>query len=414
MGSAENLPEVSVFFFTFAKNLHIAQIFYREDMKQAFKFIGGLFLGALIGFAIAFLIILFVDGSEGFERALQKDLDVWKVAFSIACSLVSLLVTVILQLALHEIGHLLFGLASGYRFSSIRLGKYALVKDGDGFHIRKFHIQGTGGQCIMTLPSDTDTDSVPYFWYNAGGVLVNLLLFVLSLVALRNFNLGIMGESFFYMLALTGAGVALLNGVPSSFGGLCNDGRNILLLWRNRRSRRFFLRILQAAGGLSQGYRLRDLPGEWFEDIPLDSPKDYFLLNNRINYAAWLEDLGRFEEARQVYEEIAAFGKEIPGLIKLETGADHILMELLTTARPEVVAQLYDKPLQPYISSSYRYSPVKTVTLYALALLHEGDTSRAQQLLDEMESHEGDYLMPGEYLTAKFLVEKCDALKGAC
>lgn len=124
--------------------------------------------------------------------------------------------------------------------------------------------------------------------------------------------------------------------------------------------------------------------------------------------------MGRFEEARQVYEEIAAFGKEIPGLIKLETGADHILMELLTTARPEVVAQLYDKPLQAYISSSYRYSPVKTVTLYALALLHEGDTSRAQQLLDEMESHEGDYLMPGEYLTAKFLVEKCDALKGAC
>lgn len=46
-------------------------------MKQAFKLIGGLFLGALIGFAIAFLIILFVDGSEGFERALQKDLDVW-------------------------------------------------------------------------------------------------------------------------------------------------------------------------------------------------------------------------------------------------------------------------------------------------------------------------------------------------
>lgn len=378
-----------------------------KDMKKALKIVEGLLVGAVIGFAIAFLLIWIIDGSEGIERAMHKDINVSKVVISVACALVSLIVTAFLQFALHETGHLLFGLASGYRFSSIRVGKYALVRDGKGFHIRKFFIQGTGGQCIMTLPQDTDTERVPYFWYNAGGVIVNLFLFALSVFLLMNFDLGMIGDAFFYMLAFTGAFIALLNGIPLSFNGLCNDGRNILLMWRDKRSRRFFLRIVQTAGGLSEGKRLKDLPREWFEDIPVDTPKDFFLLNNRINYAALLEDIGQFDEARKVYEEIHALGKDVPGLIKLEIGADHILMELLTTARPEVVEQLYDKQLQEYIKSSYKFSPTKNAALYAIALLHDNDTARAKKLLDEMESHCNDYLMPGEYLTAKFLVGKC-------
>lgn len=380
-----------------------------KDMKKAIKLVGGLLVGSIIGFAIAFLLIWIIDGSEGLERAMQKDVNITKVVVSVACCLVSLVITAILQFALHETGHLLFGLASGYKFSSIRVGKYALVKDDKGFHIRKFFIQGTGGQCIMTLPADADTERVPYFWYNAGGVLVNIFLFALSAFILMNFDLGMFGDAFFYMLAFTGAFIALLNGIPLSFNGLCNDGRNILLMWRDKRSRRFFLRIVQTAGGLAQGKRPKDLPREWFEDIPVDSPKDFFLMNNRINYAALLEDLGQFDKARQVYEEISAFGKDVPGLLKLEIGADHILMELLTTRRLDVVEQLYDKPLQDYIKSTYKFSPTKNVTLYALALLRDNDTARAKQLLDEMESHSNNYLMPGEYLTAKFLMEQCDA-----
>ena len=53
---------------------------------------------------------------------------------------------------------------------------------------------------------------------------------------------------------------------------------------RDKRSRRFFLRMMQAASELSKGKRLKDMPREWFEDIPVDSPKDYFLLANRINF----------------------------------------------------------------------------------------------------------------------------------
>lgn len=379
-------------------------------MKKILKLIGSLAIGTIIGLILAFLLILFIDGSEGLSNAMNIDVNASKIAISIACTFASLIITAILQFALHEVGHLLFGLASGYKFSSIRLYKYAIVKDDSGYHVKKFNIQGTGGQCIMTLPEDTNPSRVPFFWYNAGGVIVNMLLFAISIIVLSCCDLGMVTESFFIMLAFTGAFIALTNGVPLSFNGLCNDGRNILLLMRNKRSRRFFLRMMQTASELSRGKRLKDMPREWFEDIPIDSPKDYFLLANRINYAALLEDSGRFDEARRVYEEISSFEKDLPGMIKLEIGADHILMELLTTARHDIAETIYDKWLKAYINSSYKYSPIKTVALYALALHHDNDPVRAKQLLDELESHREDYLMPGEYLTAIYLVGKCDTL----
>ena len=376
-------------------------------MKKIIRLIGSLAIGAIIGLILAFLLILFIDGSEGLSNATNKDVNASKIAISIACTFASLIITTILQFALHEVGHLLFGLASGYKFSSIRIYKYAIVKDDSGYHVKKFNIQGTGGQCIMTLPEDTNPSRVPFFWYNAGGVIVNVVLVAISIVVLSCCDLGMVAESFFIMLAFTGAFIALTNGVPLSFNGLCNDGRNILLLMRNKRSRRFFLRMMQTASELSRGKRLKDMPREWFEDIPVDSPKDYFLLANRINYAALLEDTGRFDEARRVYEEISSFGKDLPGIIKLEIGADHILMELLTTARHDIVETIYDKWLKAYINSSYKYSPIKTVALYALALHHDNDPVRAKQLLDELESHREDYLMPGEYLTAIYLAGQC-------
>ena len=379
-------------------------------MKKILKLIGGLAIGAIIGLILAFLLILIIDGKEGLNNAMNKDINASKLAISIACTFASLIITAILQFALHEVGHLLFGLATGYKFSSIRIYKYALVKDDSGFHIKKFNIQGTGGQCIMTLPEDTNPTRVPFFWYNAGGVIVNVLLFAISIAVLSYCDLGMVADSFFIMLAITGAFIALINGIPLSFNGLCNDGRNILLLMRDKRSRHFFLRMMQVASELSRGKRLKDMPREWFEDIPVDSPKDYFLLTNRINYAALLEDLGRFDEARQVYEEINSFGKDLPGMIKLDIGADHILMELLTTARHDIVDTIYDKSQQAYINSSYKFSPIKAVAQYALALHHDNDPVRAKQMLDELESHREDYLMPGEYLTAIYLVGQCDTL----
>ncbi|MGN1239135.1 MAG: hypothetical protein ACI4UW_09430, partial [Muribaculaceae bacterium] len=97
-------------------------------MKKALKIVGSLLIGAIVGFGIAFLLIWIIDGSAGFEKAMHKDFNVSKTAIAVVCSIVCLFVTFILHLAFHETGHMLFGMATGYKFSSIRLWKFAIMK----------------------------------------------------------------------------------------------------------------------------------------------------------------------------------------------------------------------------------------------------------------------------------------------
>ena len=91
----------------------------------------------IIGLLLAFLLILIIDGSDGLSDVMNKDVNASKIAISIACTFVSLIITAILQFSLPEVGHLLFGLASGYKFSPIKaVALYALALHHDNDPVR--------------------------------------------------------------------------------------------------------------------------------------------------------------------------------------------------------------------------------------------------------------------------------------
>lgn len=102
----------------------------------------------------------------------------------------------ILHVILHEAGHLLCGLATGYRMLSFRIFKYTWVHDTHGWHGKKYHVAGTLGQCIM-VPTDRITDhNIPYFWYNLGGVLMNLIVAATAGILLCIVETGVVGRVF--------------------------------------------------------------------------------------------------------------------------------------------------------------------------------------------------------------------------
>lgn len=379
-------------------------------MKNVLKLLGQFLIGAVIGLGFVWLMIWLIDGENMFSVISNgsKDVKAWKVALSCLCTFTSLIIAVVLNFALHETGHLLGGLATGFNFLSIRLFKYALVKDEDGLHLKKFNIAGTGGQCLMDLPENIDAEKVPYFWYNAGGFLVNLLIAVISVVLLANFDLGMFGDAFFFMMAFVGFACFLMNALPVSFNGMQNDGSNILTLWRDKSSRKYFYRVILMAGRLSRGVRAKDIPLEWYETVPVQNPSEYFKLSLRVNYIAYLEDCGRLDEARQVCEELDALGDKFPALFRMETSVDHILLELLTSARREVVARLLTKQLQAYIKANLRYSAMKSACLYALALLYNNDKTEAERIRAEVSAHRNDYIFASETATAEYLMDCCD------
>ncbi|MGX8680825.1 MAG: site-2 protease family protein, partial [bacterium] len=95
--------------------------------------------------------------------------------------LAMLFVGIMIHLIVHEAGHMVFGLLTHYRFSSFRIGSWMLQKNASGFHLKRFSIPGTAGQCLMVPPQDQK--NFPYVLSNLGGGLANLIVSGLSLVA---------------------------------------------------------------------------------------------------------------------------------------------------------------------------------------------------------------------------------------
>ena len=374
-------------------------------MMKVLKMLLGMLVGAAVGYGGVLLIMWLIDGGMPSAKSHSEGVDYGLLAVSVGFAMLWLFVTAFIHLVLHEAGHLVTGLLTGYRFLSFRVFKFTLVRTDEGLSMKRFHIQGTGGQCVLELPEDQDVKNAPWFWYNAGGVLMNLLLAGLSIVVLRSFELGLAAFSFFIMMAFVGILVALLNGLPMIVGGVSNDGYNLWTLWRHPEERRFFVRSLQAAGQLSRGHRMSEMPHAWFEDIPVSGQSHYLEISNRILYMALLEDQLRFDEARQVAEQLMALGKKLPQLYQLEVGGERVMLELLTTQRHDVVDELWDKQLARYTEANSKYSPIKCAVLYAYELLHKHDAEKADSYKQLFDTHQNDYTMPGEARTATIFIE---------
>ena len=88
--------------------------------------------------------------------------------------LVGVYLATFLQILFHEGGHLVFGLLSGYRFSSFRIGSLMWIEQDGKMKFRRLSLAGTGGQCLMS-PPPMKNGMFPYVMYNLGGVLMNLI-----------------------------------------------------------------------------------------------------------------------------------------------------------------------------------------------------------------------------------------------
>ena len=379
-----------------------------ETVRKILKMVGGMLAGAAVGYFGVMAIIWLVDGSLPSAHSGNEGIDWGTMALSIGVTLAALFVAVLIHLVLHEAGHLIAGLLTGFRFLSFRVFKLTLVKTDEGLRWKKFHIAGTGGQCILELPEDQDVETTPWFWYNAGGVLMNLAIMLLSILLLRLLDPGIVGSALLTMLTFVGLFMALINGVPTNVGGVSNDGHNIWMLWRRPAERRYFLRSLQIAGRLSRGKRMSEMPAEWTEDRPVTEKSSYLELTSRLTYMALLEDKGELDKARQVAEELMALGKKLPQLLQMEVANERVMLELMTTNRKEVINELWTKQVARYTEANSKYSPIKCAVLYAYELLHNHDAEKADSHKRQLETHKNDYTMPGEALTALLLIDNVD------
>lgn len=366
-------------------------------MKKIVTYLVSLLLGAVIGDVAVVGIIFILEGHDGMSEFMDKlaDIKVVELIIPIFGAFIAMFVAIVLHIILHEGGHLLMGFATGYRFISFRIASIAFIHKEGKIRIKRFKLAGTGGQCLMS-PPDMVPEKVPFFWYNAGGVLMNLVFALLPLFLLLACNMPMWLEMLCMMMTLVGLFLALANGIPMRPGGMQNDAMNILTLYRNPQKRKDFIRQLQIAAEVTAGKRLIEIPAEWFDADKVDDYKDLLRLASRMNYQARLIDEDRFVDAQLSVEDLVEHFSELPMLAQQELAGEYVFTELLTKGRKEVIEKYWTKQQEQYIKTSAKYSSGKQRILFAYALYVEKNNDEAMRIYNDTLAQKSDYFIEGE------------------
>ena len=353
-----------------------------KKQKKPQKGLGQKVLFVLLGMAAGFGIGMGM--SWAFEHVSGGVILLW-----LAVTLVGFYV----QLILHEAGHLVCGLATGYKFVSFRIGSWMLQREHGKLCLRKYTLAGTGGQCLLAPPPLTE-GKMPCILYNLGGPLVNLLTavgFGLAVVLLPGSG---MAQVFCATQALVGLLLALANGLPMG-GVVNNDGANALLLGKDPAALRSLWVQLSVNARQAEGVRLKEMPEEWFA-LPTEAERQNsmtavlaVLRENR------LVDAHCFDEAAALIDQLNAGPHGWMPLYDSLLLCDRLYLALLRGEDAGAwLAEWETKPMLQF-RKAMRSFPAVLRTEYAAAL-HLGDTARADQLRARFEAQAKRYPYPGE------------------
>ncbi|MBQ8827855.1 MAG: M50 family metallopeptidase [Clostridia bacterium] len=350
----------------------------------------------LLGVACGGLMVTYMN-SSGFEKTFREGI------LSFFVLILTLYAALFVQIIIHEAGHLVFGLLSGYKFSSFRVMSFMWVKEGGRIKFRRLTIAGTGGQCLMSPPELSD-GKIPVVLYNFGGSLMNIIAGLVFLGLYFVFaNVPIL-STVMIITAAIGFISAVMNGVPMRMGTVDNDGYNAVSLTRSCNAMRSFWVQMKINEQISKGIRLKDMPDEWF-DIPDDGDmKNSMVAAIGVFACNRLVDMHKFDEADKLMAHLLEIDSGMVDLHRNLMICDRMYIELITENRNEVIEEMVTKEQKKFMKSMKTFPSVLR-TEYVYALLGEKDIAKAERIKACFEKHAKKYPYPSEIQSERELVE---------
>jgi len=341
-----------------------------------------LVFSVLIGGACGFLIVKYLGSALNAEKTLAESL--WLIVVLI----LQLYAAIFLQIVIHEAGHLVFGLMTGYRYSSFRVGSFMWVKEHGRLKFKRLSIAGTGGQCLMVPPEAPD-GKTPFVLYNLGGSIINIVSSIISLELYYIFREIPYVSAFFLLLSMIGFAFALLNGIPMKLGLVNNDGHNAMSFGKDRGALRSFVLQLKVVEQTTNGVRLKDMPEEWFVVPPPEEMKNSMTAAMGTSACNRLMDGHSFEEADRLMEKLVETGSLL-GLHQNLIICDRIYCELIGENRQAVLETMLDKQQKKMMKAMKKFPPILR-TEYSYALLAEKDMEKAAGIIKQFEKAARSY-----------------------
>ena len=351
-----------------------------NEVKKKKKIVWQQYIGMafmmLIGAMCGFIMVWYIDKSSA-------DTPLYQEILSLVGLFLGMYVALFFHMIVHEAGHLVFGLMTGYKFCSFRVASFMWLKENGKLKFKRLTLAGTGGQCLMT-PPDMKDGKIPLVLYNLGGSFINIIIGALFLVGYLIFSDIPFLSPILLIFAVVGFMTAMVNGIPMRMGTVDNDGYDAFALSRNKEAVEAFWVQLKVAEQSSKGVRLKDMPAEWFA-VPTDKAmKNSMVAVRGVFTCNRLMDEEKFEEADITMAHLLEIDSGIVGLHRNLMMCDRIYVELIGENRSETIESMITKEQKKFMKAMKRFPSVLR-TQYVLALLSEKDAARAEAIKNEFE-----------------------------
>ena len=348
--------------------------------------------GAVRGLAVGLFLL---DNPWLFTGTLEE------IFANILCMYLILVLVMFIHTTMHELGHMIFGLLTGYEFVSFRVGSFLLIKKDNRLQFKKYSLMGTGGQCLMSYP-EYRKDNFPFVLYNMGGVIMNILLSIIfTIIHLTLKPQGLMG--FFYLMMIyEGIASAIMNGIPIKNEYISNDAYNVVTLLKDRSALKGFYSMLKVHEYQSRDISFSSMPKELFEleeNADLHNPFNSYLLICK-EYMCLEEN--KFDQAKEYIDILLSDRCSLNGIHRNMIELDSLYIDILNNK--DVDMSIVKKKKMKTFIRSMSSAPSIIRTQYALAR-YQNDEKKQKLFSERLDRISKDYPYENEINTERKLME---------
>lgn len=334
-------------------------------------------MGKKISAVFTFLLYLIAGGLCGFFGiSFFEKYD--PPIFILIYILFTFYLSMILQTMIHECGHMIFGLLSGYEFLSIRFFNFMWIKSDNKIQFKMNSVPNTLGQCLMSI--DKYQEPFPFLLYHLGGVLHNIIFSLLLFLICFFINNPFL-QSFCFSTGVFGITMALINAIPLDMG-IDNDGKNVMNMIKYPTCQYACFQQLKIVEYMSKGYSLKDIDEQYFtlykqNDLSLCLTISLFTISREI-------DLEHYQNAYEMTKDILEKTPSISEHLSYVLNSLVIYYLLLNDPTNDEIINIRDEKYLKMKKLLKRDLTTLKIE-YAYALLHNRDTSLAQEILKQFE-----------------------------
>jgi hypothetical protein len=215
----------------------------------------------------------------------------------------ALMISLWLQLLIHETGHTIGGLSMGMQLLAVGVGRLRVERSQHGWRAHwGAKIAGIGGFASLVPRAGAAFSRKTQAVYLFGGPFANLLCAALVFICLTLFDLAPMTKTLLGIFAGCGLAIGVTNLIPFYTSGFRSDGGGLIDLWRRPQLVTGYFQLQQLVALSMAGERPRDWPQNLLPD--LSSAVDELRMPIASLRMSWAIDKQLYDEADKTAQEL--------------------------------------------------------------------------------------------------------------